>query len=122
MNKNVWIATLAMAVSGAATAAAPAHPDSTETGTYYHGAEYQRVNGKFARSDTWAIPTTAPAFNVVVLESGDGWRFVGGEPGWELEQHSYAIVRGRLVHNDRFPHDTPKPLGMQRPLDIGSGG
>jgi hypothetical protein len=122
MRKNCWIAALAMAVSGAATATAPVHPDNTEIGSYYHGAEFQRVNGKFVRVDAWATP--APTASNAVLEPADGWRFVGGEAGWELEQHSYAFVGGRLVHNDRFRHDTPKPpLETQRPFDhVASGG
>ena len=120
MRKNIWIAALAMTVSGASSAAAPAHPDSTEAGTAYHGAEYQRVNGRFVRVDAWASPVPM-ATNAVMPD--DGWKFVEGDAGWELEQHSYAIAGGRVVHNDRFRHDTPKPSLKTQTLDpVGSGG
>ena len=120
MRKYIWIAISAIAVSGAATATAPAHSDNTEAGTTYHGAEYQLVNGRFVRVDAWASSMPLAATGVI---PNDGWKFVEGEAGWELEQHSYAISIGRPVHNDRFPHDTPKPSLKTQPLDpVGSGG
>ena len=124
MQKHFWLAGLALVLaSGAAGASAPAHSEGSETGTVYHGAEYQRLAGRFVRVDPWAdqrsVASAAP-------QSADGWRFVGGEAGWELEQHSYDFVRGRLIHSDRFPHNTPRPpaapQGAQRHDPTGSGG
>ena len=106
MQKFNWIAGVMVVMAGSAGASAPAHPDSTETGTIYHGAEYTRVDGKFIRVDSWRKTNQAPADS---KPAADGWRFVGGEIGWDLEQHSYDFVGGRLVHSDRFSHDAPRP-------------
>ena len=41
--------------------------------------------------------------------SADGWRYVGGETGWELVPHAYEFRNGKLVHIDKIEYSTPKP-------------
>ena len=88
--------------SGLALATDSAH---NESGSAYHGAEYGKVDGKLARVDTWntqAKTGTAPT-------ADDSWEYQAGDAGWQLRQHRYDFVGGRLVHTDNIPHNTPKP-------------
>ncbi len=43
------------------------------------------------------------------LVTAAGWRYVGGETGWELVQHAADFRNGKWVHADRFDHNLPKP-------------
>ena len=49
--------------------------------------------------------------------AGDSWEFVGGDSDWQLRQHRYDFVNGRLAHTDSIPHDTPVP---RRAADAGN--
>ena len=39
----------------------------------------------------------------------DGWRYVGGEAGWELVQPAYEFRDGQLISIDTVDRSTPKP-------------
>ena len=41
--------------------------------------------------------------------TADGYRDVGGEAGFRMEQHRYDFRNGKFVHADSLPHNTPKP-------------
>ena len=89
-----------------AMADAPVHPANNESGSVYHGATYEKADGRLVRADTWntrAAARTAP-------KADDNWEYVGGETGWNLRNHRYDFVNGRLVHGDNLPHNTPKPV------------
>lgn len=117
---GVGIATLIG--SGMSMAAGPAHPANNETGTVYHGAEYTRVEGRVARVDR---PGAQTGRSLTFTANGD-WEYAGGETGWQLEQHRFDFVNGRLVHSDTIPLDTPKPSIEAQPSSspyghLGSG-
>lgn len=40
--------------------------------------------------------------------SADGWRWIGGEVGWEIEPHKYELRNGKIIHVDNLDHNTPK--------------
>ena len=116
MSKTVqWIAVsvLGFAHAGFATAAGPAHPDNSESGTVYHGPEYKRVDGKLARADTWNASTLAP--NSAPLPSPDAnWEFVGGDSGWQLRQPHYDLRGNRIDRNDERKKDSPAKRSVLR--------
>lgn len=125
MLKKTLAALVGLAVlagNGVALATGPALPANTETGTVYHGAEYASVGGSFARVDKWNGTIAAPASR----DANDAWDFIGGEAGWDLRQHRYDFVNGRLVHSDTISHDTPKPIfgrdDLVSPNDRGTAG
>ncbi len=105
--------------AGAAIADQTFHPSKDEVGTIMHV-----VPGTKSRAQV-DIDRRATATNVVV---SDGWRYVGGDTGWELIQHAYAFRGGKLVHVDNIDHSTPKPSltsiveGKRRYQDQYSGG
>ncbi len=41
--------------------------------------------------------------------ANDGWEFVGGDTGWQLQQHRYDRVNGQWLHADKISHNAPKP-------------
>ena len=91
--------------SGFALATDTAHPVNNESGSVYHGAEYGKVDGRLARVDTWNMQAgTGTGTNAI-----DNWEQVPGDSGWQLRQHRYDFVNGRLVHTDTISHDTPRP-------------
>ncbi len=115
MLKNSLAAALAMATLipvGTSLAAGPAHRSNDEAGTVYHGAEYRKVEGKLVRVDTWNTQARART-----PEIGDSWEFVGGDSEWQLRQHRFDFVNGRLAHTDDIPHNTPVPA---RAMDAGN--
>lgn len=87
-------------LAGGAAADQTFHPSKDETGTVMHV-----IPGLKSRAQLDA-ERTAIAKNEV---SKDGWRYVGGDTGWELVQHAYAFRGGKLVHADNIDHNTPKP-------------
>ena len=91
--------------AGLSIAADSAHAANNESGSVYHGAEYGKVNGKLARVDAWN--TQGSTGNAPTAD--DGWEYSAGDAGWQLRQHRYDLVGGRLVHTDSIPHDTPRP-------------
>lgn len=104
--KSRIIPTLALL---AASALVPAladdfgHPANNEAGSSYHGPEYRLVEGRLVRADAASTKSAA-------AERADpNWTFVGGDTGWVLAPHAYALESGRIVHADRFSHDTPRP-------------
>ena len=105
--------------TGAAIADQTFHPSKDEVGTIMHV-----VPGVKSRAQVGVDPS-ATAVNGAV---SDGWRYVGGDTGWELIQHAYAFRGGKLVHVDNIDHSTPKPSlasiieGKRRYQDQYSGG
>ena len=86
--------------TGAAIADQTFHPSKDEVGTIMHV-----VPGTKSRAQV-DVDRRATAANGVVT---DGWRYVGGDTGWELVQHAYAFRNGKLLHIDNIDHSTPKP-------------
>ena len=95
----VAVAVVLSLSAGAAFADQTFHP-SKDDGTIMHV-----VPGTKSRAQVNA-EQIATAKNEV---TADGWRYVGGETGWELVQHAYAFRSGKLVHIDNIDHSTPKP-------------
>lgn len=87
-------------LAGEAAADQTFHPSKDETGTIMH-----IVPGLKSRAQVSA-EQTAPAKKEVFT---DGWRYVGGDTGWELVPHAYAFRGGKLLHIDNIDHSTPKP-------------
>lgn len=103
MFKKIIPLTVALSLSllaGTASADQTFHPSKDETGTIMHA-----VPGLKSRAQVDAERISGTKTNV----SADGWRYVGGDTGWELVPHSYAFRGGRLVHTDNIDHNTPKP-------------
>ena len=100
---------IAALAAGAAVFAAPAFAHGladaapTESGSTYHVAKYAVVDGRIARVDDSAAAAASTAQN------DPNWVFVGGDAGWELVPHAFAIGRNGLTHADAFRHDSPKP-------------
>lgn len=108
MLKKSLVAAIGVATligSGSAMATAWVHPANTESGSVYHGAEYGKVDGKLARVDTW----NTQAGTGGDPRADDTWEYQAGDAGWQLRQHRYDFVGGRLLHTDKIPHNTPKP-------------
>ena len=105
--------------AGAAVADQTFHPSKDETGTIMHV-----VPGTKSRAQVDAERIQAAKNDVAT----NGWRYVGGESGWELVQHSYEFRGGKLVHTDKIDHSTPKPSlasiiqGRKQYQDLYSGG
>ena len=105
--------------AGAAVADQTFHPSKDETGTIMHV-----VPGTKSRVQVDAERIEAAKKDV----TADGWRYVGGETGWELVQHAYEFRSGKLVHTDKIDHSTPKPSlasiiqGRKQYQDLYSGG
>jgi hypothetical protein len=91
--------------AGPVLAAGPVHFANDESGSVYHGAEYAKIDGRLTRVDKWNAPS---AFGDAA-RLDDKWAFAGEEAGWQLRQHSYDFVGGRLVHSDNIGHDAPRP-------------
>ena len=94
------VATVLALSTGAAIADQTFHPSKDEVGTIMHA-----VPGVKSRAQV-DIARGATATNDVVT---DGWRYVGGDTGWELVQHAYAFRGGKWLHIDNIDHSTPKP-------------
>ncbi len=97
-------AVTALIGGGSALADGPAHPNNNESGTTYHGAQYQRVDGALARVDFWNARSSA-----LTAAGPSEYEFLGEEAGWQLRQHSFGVSKGRLVHTDNIAHDTARP-------------
>ena len=59
-----------------------------------------------------ATKSTASAARQV---SPDGFEYVGGESGWQLEQHKLAYRDGRFVHAADCPVEIAKAGGSLKP-------
>ncbi len=86
--------------AGVAVADQTFHPSKGEDGTIMHV-----VPGTKSRAQVDAERIATAKIDI----SADGWRYVGGETGWELVQHAYNFRNGKWVHADKFDHSTPKP-------------
>ncbi len=92
--------TVVLSQAGLTFATGPSHPDNSEAGSVYHGAEYRRVEGKLARADVWnTIASTDKPVSKVGPDRN--WEFVGGESGWQLRQPTFEYRHGRLVRIDK---------------------
>lgn len=98
MKLKSTLAIILTSVTGFAGAADVFHPSNDETATANHV-----VPGKLTRAQLVA------AERLSVDRADKQWVFLGEEAGWSLRPHGYAFRQGRLVHNDSFSHDTPKP-------------
>lgn len=47
--------------------------------------------------------------------SNDGFKYIGGEGGWEPVQHSYVMNNGRFVHSDECDHAVRAPVARAAP-------
>ena len=81
-------ATMVATIPFASYADAPFHPTQDETGAIYH-----IVPSKTSKESATRQAPKDPA-----------WELRGGESGWELKQHAYAVKGGRVVHADSFDH------------------
>ncbi|MBL0121622.1 MAG: hypothetical protein IPP88_02475 [Betaproteobacteria bacterium] len=86
--------------AGAAVADQTFHTANDEAGAIMH-----YVPGTKSRTQVEAERTKAAKNDV----TADGWRYVGGETGWELVQHAVDFHNGKWAHADKFDHNTPKP-------------
>ncbi len=103
MYKKSFPIAVAFALSlsaGTAVADQTFHPANNEAGAIMH-----YVAGTKSRAQVETERTESAKNNV----TADGWRYVGGDPGWELIQHAYDFRNGKWVHSDQFDHNTPKP-------------
>lgn len=103
MFKKTIPLTVALSLSlwaGTASADQTFHQSKDEAGVIIHyvPGTKSRAQVEMERIEALGNPTTA-----------DGWRYVGGDTGWELVPHSYAFRGGKLVHSDNIDHNTPKP-------------
>ena len=92
------LALILTSTAGFAGAADVFHPSKDETATANHV-----VPGKLTRAQRDAEERLATD------RADNQWVFLGEEAGWSLRPHGYAWQQGRIVHNDPFSHDTPKP-------------
>ncbi len=116
----VAVAVVLSLSAGAAVADQTFHPSNDETGTIMHS-----VPGTESRMQLDTERNEA-AKSIVTT---DGWRYVGGDTGWELVQHDYEFRNGTLAHTDKCDHRiTPKPSlasieqGRKLYQDLYSGG
>lgn len=116
----IAISVLGFAHVGFAAAAGSSHPDNSESGTVYHGPEYKRADGKFARVDTWNASTSVS--NSAAPSPDPNWEFVGGDSGWQLRQPHYSLRGDRIDDNDdgkkdsrasQLASDGASPLGRK---------
>lgn len=115
----VAVAVVISLSTGAAVADQTFHSSKDEVGTIMH-----LIPGTKSRAQADADRIATAKNNVTT----DGWRYVGGETGWELVQHAYAFRGGKLLHIDNIDHSTPKPSlasiieGRKRYQALYSGG
>lgn len=86
--------------AGAAVADQTFHPSNDEPGTIMHV-----VPGTKSRAQVAAEQIDVAKAYV----TANGWRYVGGDTGWELVQHAYDFRNGQWGHADTIDHSTPKP-------------
>lgn len=99
MRTRIPLAAAAVAVASlGANAADVFHAADNEAGSINHV-----VPGKITRADRAALVAKSQS------DADPLWVFAGEESGWQLKQHAYAILNGRVVHADQFPHDTKAP-------------
>ena len=74
---------------------------------------YEFRDGKLISIDTVDRSTPKPSLASIeqarTAVTADGWRYVGGETGWELVSPAYQFHSGKLVSADKFDHASPKP-------------
>ncbi len=84
-----------------------------ETGWELVPHAYEFRNGKLVHADKFDHSTPKPSLASIEQArnavTADGWRYVGGETGWELVPHAYEFRSGKLVHADKLDHTAPKP-------------
>lgn len=91
---------------------------SLEQYRYFRGEEV-RGNKPFAK----ATAPLEPQRNL----SGGGFEFIGGEGGWNLSQHKYVLVAGKLAHSQECDHairtvkaPTPEELEATKKVSPGA--
>ncbi|MEO5693476.1 MAG: hypothetical protein ABIQ72_10155 [Usitatibacter sp.] len=94
----------AMMLPFAASATSTFHPANNEAGTVNHV-----VAGTLSRAERDAIEKAD------AQRANSAWTYTGGEGGWELRQHSYALRAGKVIHTDDIAHDTPRPVAGGSP-------
>ena len=130
--KTIPVAVAAvLSLAAGAAIAAPAFPQSnqeaaknnvTSDGWRFVGGEtvwelvqpsYEFHNGKLMQVDTVDRSTPKPSLASIeqarTAVTADGWRYVGGETGWELVPPAYQFHSGKLVSADKLNHASPKP-------------
>lgn len=98
MNLKYTLAVIFASAAGFAGAADVFHPSNDETGTVNHA-----IPGTAARIERRAPDQPG------TLSADKQWVFMGEEAGWAPQLHGFMLEEGRVVHNDPFSHDAPKP-------------
>lgn len=82
-----------------------------ESGWQLAQHKYELVNGKLVMSDECdhAIRATTPPAAAKIAKASEtrsvnGFEYVGGESGWQLSQHKYEFVNGKLAMSDECDH------------------
>jgi hypothetical protein len=99
IRKSILSVALLAAVAGTAFATSGTTPNNGELGATTHAmaGTVTREQVKRELAEWRNNPVSG------------GWREVGGERGWEQEQHRYDFRNGQFVHVDKIPHGAPKP-------------
>ncbi len=56
------------------------------------------------RKDAGTPPAIVKIVKAPEIRSVNGFEYVGGEAGWQLAQHKYGLVNGKLVMSDECDH------------------
>jgi hypothetical protein len=79
-----------------------------DTGWQLSQHQYEVVNGRLAMSERCEA-MGAPQAPAVIAKAREnravaGFEYVGGEAGWQLAQHKYEIMNGKLLMSDECDH------------------
>lgn len=110
IRKATFLASLAAAISLPAMANSGFTADNSEAGFKTHPmpSTVTRAQVQNELAEWRKNPVAA-----------DGYRYVGGERGWEAPQHAYVFRNGSLVHADAIDHSAPKPSIEMTPAERG---
>ena len=113
----------ALLISGYALADAPFHRTPDETGSVYHGTEYQKVGDRWQRVDTWNNFASPGSTFERPYQRGDvspdgQYVYLGDAEGtWQLRPHGYDFRGGKLTHADDFTHSAAAANANLSPED-----
>ena len=76
------------------------------------------------RKDAGKAPAIVKIVKAPEIRSVDGFEYVGGEAGWQLSQHKYEFVNGKLAMSDECDHAIRKaeaatPADLERAGQLG---
>lgn len=81
------------------------------------GAVQFHPNHGTAKADGQKVKRDLAEFQRNPFSPDGQFRYVGGELGWLLVQHEYALKDGQWQHADRLGHNTPAPSLQMTPKE-----